>query len=167
MKDELRDFVKSHRASFDDQEAPAHAWRKVEQTLFPRTIRIEPIRYWQAAAILFFVCSAYQFLQDGLPLVKRDAAKELADAEAFYTQEISEKIKLIHANTSNESYDFAEDFQQLEAMYAVLKEEMQQHPSEKVKDAMMLNLMVRINLLNKQLQEVDSENEDTQPRVIS
>ncbi|MFN9500145.1 MAG: hypothetical protein ACK57K_02365, partial [Chryseotalea sp.] len=57
---------------------------------------------------------------------------------------------------------FTSDFQQLEAMYAVLQEEFQNRPSEKVKDAMILNLLVRINLLNKQLQEVEEkENEKT------
>ena len=46
---------------------------------------------------------------------------------------------------------FTQDFKQLEAMYMILKEEMKSRPSEKVKDALVLNLLVRINLLNQQL----------------
>jgi hypothetical protein len=50
---------------------------------------------------------------------------------------------------------FTQDFQQLEAMYLVLKEEMHTHPSQKVKDALVLNLLVRIDLLNQQLHSLE------------
>ncbi len=74
---------------------------------------------------------------------------------------IADKMDIIQANQAD-LISFASDFQQLEAMYAVLQEEFQNRPSEKVKDAMILNLLVRINLLNKQLQEVEEkENEKT------
>ncbi|HEX5171206.1 MAG TPA: hypothetical protein VFW11_18645, partial [Cyclobacteriaceae bacterium] len=48
------------------------------------------------------------------------------------------------------------DFRQLEAMYLVLKEEMKIRPSKKVKDALVLNLLVRIDLLNQQLHKLES-----------
>jgi hypothetical protein len=40
-------------------------------------------------------------------------------------------------------------------MYHVLKEEMKSHPSQKVKDALVLNLLVRIDLLNQQLHKIE------------
>ena len=52
---------------------------------------------------------------------------------------------------------FTHDFQQLEAMYLVLKEEMKTRPSQKVKDALVLNLLVRIDLLNQHLQRLEEE----------
>ena len=52
---------------------------------------------------------------------------------------------------------FTQDFQQLEAMYMILKEEMKNTPSQKVKDALVLNLLVRINLLNQQLYKLEKE----------
>jgi hypothetical protein len=52
---------------------------------------------------------------------------------------------------------FTHDFQQLEAMYMVLKEEMKTTPSQKVKDALVLNLLVRIDLLNQQLHKLEKE----------
>ena len=42
-------------------------------------------------------------------------------------------------------------------MYMILKEEMKSSPSQKVKDALVLNLLVRINLLNQQLYKLDQE----------
>jgi hypothetical protein len=81
---------------------------------------------------------------------------EFKDVEAFYFQQISEKVELIDRFQKNDGLNgFTQDFQQLEAMYMVLKEEMKTRPSEKVKDALVLNLLVRINLLNQQLSKLD------------
>jgi hypothetical protein len=54
---------------------------------------------------------------------------------------------------------FTRDFEQLEAMYMVLREEMKTRPSEKVKDALVLNLLVRIDLLNQQLHKLEEGHE--------
>lgn len=167
MKDELKDFVNKQRAAFDDKEIPEQVWKNVEQTLFQKTIRIKPLHYWQAAAVLFFALSSFLLLQNGLPFNKPGEAREFADTEAFYAQQISDKIKLIHAVNASDLNGFTQDIQQLEAMYAVLKEEMERRPSEKVKDALILNMMVRINLLNKQLQEVDQEQKEDKAEIIS
>jgi hypothetical protein len=40
-------------------------------------------------------------------------------------------------------------------MYMVLKEEMKSRPSQKVQDALVLNLLVRIDLLNQQLYKLE------------
>lgn len=42
-------------------------------------------------------------------------------------------------------------------MYQVLNEEMKTRPTEKVKDALILNLLVRIDLLNQQRELEDSK----------
>ena len=54
-----------------------------------------------------------------------------------------------------ENDPFTQDFQKLDAMYQVLREEMKNHPSEKVKDALVLNLLVRIDLLNQQIKKLE------------
>jgi hypothetical protein len=167
MKDELKDFVNRQRAAFDDKEIPEQVWENVEQTLFTKTTGLNPIRYWQAAAVLFFALSSFLLLQKGFPFSKPGEAKEFAETEAFYSQQISDKTKLIHSVEASDLNGFAQDIQQLEAMYAVLKEEMDRRPSEKVRDALILNMMVRINLLNKQLQEVDQQQKEDKAAVIS
>lgn len=161
MKDELKDFVQKHRSAFDDKEVPAKVWESIDQSLFKNSFQIRPIHYWQAAAVVFFAMSSFLLVRNGLPLAKPGEAKEFADTEAFYTQQIQEKVALIHSVNTNDLSAFAQDLQQLEAMYAVLKEELDKRPSEKVKDALILNLMVRTNLLNKQLQELDRAQEST------
>jgi hypothetical protein len=44
-------------------------------------------------------------------------------------------------------------------MYQVLKLEMEKRPSADVKDALVLNLLVRIDLLNQQLNKLDKQPE--------
>lgn len=103
-----------------------------------------------------FSVSVYLWLGNEKPIVQSAiASKEFKDTEAFYVQQISDKINMIHTVNSSDLNGFTQDFQQLEAMYMVLKEEYNQRPGEKVKEALILNLLVRVNLLNQQLHKLD------------
>jgi hypothetical protein len=86
------------------------------------------------------------------------ALREFTDVEKFYVQQIAEKVRMINEFQHHEGLNgFTHDFKQLEAMYMVLKEEMKADPSLKVKDALVLNLLVRIDLLNQQLHKLEEE----------
>jgi hypothetical protein len=53
-------------------------------------------------------------------------------------------------------------------MYQVLREQMKTNPTEKVKDALILNMLVRIDLLNQQIHEIEqsrTERTDTRKDV--
>lgn len=167
MKDELQDFIEQNRSAFDTKEVPEKVWLNVSQNLFGRQAFWQPIRYWQAAAVVFFALSSFLFLQGKVGVAQQASMKEFRATEAFYTEQISEKMKMIHSVNANDLNGFTQDFQQLEAMYMVLKEEMNQKPSEKVKDALILNLIIRINLLNKQLHEVEESAKDEEVAIIS
>jgi hypothetical protein len=117
---------------------------------------------WRAAAIVFMVLSGYMLIPKSELKTQAKAADpaatEFNDVEAFYFQQISEKVELIDGFQKNEGLNgFTQDFKQLEAMYMILKEEMKTTPSQKVKDALVLNLLVRINLLNQQLYKLEKE----------
>ena len=72
--------------------------------------------------------------------------------------EISSKVRLIDRFEGSEGLNgFTQNFQQLDAMYMVLKEEMKNHPSAKVREALVLNLLIQIDLLNKQLDKLDHQ----------
>jgi hypothetical protein len=156
MKDALSDFIQQHRIELDDKNPPERIWGAINKKIVRKQLWLQPIRYWQAAAVLFFVLFAYAWSKnDSLVLTKSVANKEFADTEAFYTQQISEKTNLILSKNATGLSSFTHDFQQLDAMYMVLKEELALRPSEKVREAMVLNLLVRINLLNAQLHQLD------------
>ena len=160
MKDELEDFVKRNRPAFDDREPSPEIWNRIDASLGGRGKRwLDSVVLWRAAAIFFMALSAFLLIPRGSERIQNaQALKEFSDVEAFYTQQISNKVEMIGEFAGNDGLNgFTHDFQQLEAMYHVLKEEMKARPSKQVKDALVLNLLVRIDLLNKQLHKLEKE----------
>ncbi len=161
MKDKLEDFIHQNRNAFDDRQPPENVWKNIDQQLFGKHASWwNSVRVWRAAAVVFMLLSGYLLVpKTGLkPLLSDGGMKEFHDVEAFYIQQISEKVDQIDSFQRNEGMNgYTNDFQQLEAMYYVLKEEVKIRPSQKVKDALVLNLLVRINLLNQQLHKLEEE----------
>jgi len=161
MKDQLDDFIRKNRQEFDDKEPSEKVWKRIEGSLtFGSKGGWNAVVWWRAAAIIFMALSLYLLIpKSGIKTQNAEVAtNEFNDVEAFYVQQISEKVELIDGFKKNEGLNgFTQDFKQLEAMYMILKEEMKSSPSQKVKDALVLNLLVRINLLNQQLYKLDQE----------
>lgn len=165
MSESVEKFIRENRLSFDYKTPPRRVWDRIRAALFASDVRQRSITWWRAAAVLFFTTSvALGVMQWRNGQQGKVAMREFADAEEFYASQISEKVDLIHQYRGGESglNGFTHDFQQLEAMYQVLREEMRVHPSQKVKDALVLNLLVRIDLLNRQLHTIES-GEDAAP----
>ena len=164
MKDQLEDFVRNNRAAFDDRSPSPKVWSRIESSLGLRSSWLNSVSLWRAAAIFFMALSAFLLIPRGSAKYQNaQAMKEFSDVEAFYTQQISNKVELIGEINGNDGLNgFTHDFKQLEAMYLVLKEEMKARPSQKVKDALVLNLLVRIDLLNQQLHRLEKENTEEQ-----
>jgi hypothetical protein len=161
MKDQLDDFIRKNRPGFDDKEPSEKVWKNIQASMnFSSRGLWNSVVLWRAAAVVFMVISAYLMVPKQIlkPQTSDVAASEFNDVEAFYFRQISEKVELIDGFQRNDGLNgFTQDFKQLEAMYMILKEEMKLSPSQKVKDALVLNLLVRINLLNQQLSRLDKE----------
>jgi hypothetical protein len=158
MKDELEDFIRQNKSSFDDKEPSGRVWDNIRRSIFfSRRGLWNSTAMWRAAAIIFMAFSAYLMIPKGqIGAGSTLALKEFNDVEAFYFAQISQKVELIDGFKKSEGLNgFTHDFQQLEAMYLVLKEELKKHPSTQVKDALVLNLLVRIDLLNQQLHKLE------------
>jgi hypothetical protein len=164
MKDALKKFVDENRPAFDDQETTEQAWHSIEASL-PKRKQIplwDSIGIWRAAAALLVGLCVYFFVtRNSAPyqhaqLAAIQGQRDFTDLESYYHNQITEKISLINDyDASGEKEQFTQDFQKLDAMYQVLSEEMKSRPSEKVKDALVLNLLVRIDLLNQQLKKLE------------
>lgn len=162
MKDELEDFVRQNRQAFDDKEPSPKVWKGIEISLgLSRRSWTNPVVLWRAAAIFFMALSLYLLIpKEPMRAENALALKEFTDVEAFYVQQITNKVELIGEFKESDGLNgFTRDFQQLEAMYLVLKEEMKTRPGEKVKDALVLNLLVQIDLLNQHLHRLEKEGE--------
>lgn len=160
--DELGNFIRANRDAFDDQEPPSKVWNAISDSMqFRTSIKwYNKLIVWKVAAMLFLGLSIYLLIPKNqfAGETSKVALNEFQDVEAFYIREISQKVELIEEISQGETADeFTQDFQQLEAMYLVLKEELKSRPSKKVKEALVLNLLVRINLLNQQLHRLEEE----------
>ena len=161
MKDGLKNFVDKNRSAFDDQEPPEKIWKAIESSLpgMQQKSMWNSVSLWRAAAVLFLGLSVYFFMTRTTPVHRKEGAlsqAEFTDLELFYSSQIAEKVALINdIDAAGDSDPFTQDFQKLDAMYQVLREEMKNRASEKVKDALVLNLLVRIDLLNQQIKKLE------------
>ena len=161
MKDPLEEFIHQNRAGFDDKEPSKKVWRSIEKAMGFETYSLwNSVMLWRAAAIVFMALSGYLLIPEISDTRQTADASmnDFKDVEAFYVKQISEKVGMIDEFQKSEGLNgFTQDFQRLEAMYMVLKDEMKSDPSKKVQDAMVLNLLVRIDLLNQQLYKLEKE----------
>jgi len=162
MKDPLEEFIRQNREAFDSREPSEKVWTNVEAaTSFREKGLWNSVILWRAAAVVFMAVSAYLLVPKHTAVRPQPvdiAANEFRDVEAFYVRQISEKVEMIDEFQKGDGLNgFTHDFQQLEAMYMVLKEQMKASPSERVKDALVLNLLVRIDLLNQRLHKLETE----------
>lgn len=185
-KMDIEDFIRGNREAFDAYEPDPLLWQQIQKQLDPpaaapapgrRIIQMMPPRHimWRAAAAVVVLVSAFFAIRTLLPKDSTDAgmasntaqvnltevSPQLAEADAFYTQQIMQKrqeIKTLAVSLKDPAAqhmctkDFDHDIQQLDSMYTVLKLDLAAQPAnEKVADAMIENLQLRIEILNQQL----------------
>ncbi len=162
-KDSLKKFIEANREGLDAQTPPESAWQKIEASL-PRAskqIFWNSVSFWRAAAALLFGLSVYLMIakNDSRPNKQEIAAQQgFADLESYYSLQITEKMDLVNhyqAQTGLTEDEVTQNLKKLEAMYLVLKEELKKRPAQDVRDALVLNLLVRIDLINQQLHKLD------------
>lgn len=169
MSNSLKDFVKANREGFDDKTPRASAWGKIETALGQgKRSWWNSVAMWRAAAIFLFGLSAYLLgTQQSKPtLATGQLSSEFKDLDAFYNDQIIEKAELVsqfQRERGEGDDEVTQNLQKLEAMYQVLKEQMKKRPTQDVKDALVLNLLVRIDLLNQQLKKLDTTEQEKQP----
>jgi hypothetical protein len=165
MSHSIDEFIKSNRDKFNDKEPSEKVWKAIENTLqqMNQGSFWNSLTVWRAAALAFFCLSLYLFAKTPNSSSKTTLTQqnEFTDLESFYANQIAEKTELINHFEPADEEQFTQDFQKLDAMYQVLREEMKSRPSAKVKDALVLNLLVRIDLLNQQIKKLEERKSRT------
>ena len=157
MSDKWEKYIKDNREAMDYMEPPIGMWQRIEKGN-QKNKGLNLNNLWKAAAIIFFALSVGLLLNRpaNLPIAENENINgELLQVEQYYTSLINEKIDII---TSNEvlspaiEKEFLQDVKKLDSAYQQLKLTMGATPSDKIKDAMIVNLQMRIELLNQQLE---------------
>jgi len=166
-KDRLETFVKANRQEFDQGIPGDHVWVDIDQRIMQE---IKPwyqqeVWLWRAASVILLMVSLFLYQNNQKPIQHQIASNnhEFDQVEGYYASMISEKRSQIDSFQegkveTDEAY--VVDLQRLDAMYEVLKEELGRNPSKEVKDALTLNLLIRIDLLNNQLQVIEELSEE-------
>lgn len=161
--DSLKEFIGKNRDGFDAQTPPENAWQNIESALPKKSKQIfwNSVSFWRAAAIVLLGVSVYLFTAKNISKSEKQdvaAMQGFNDLENYYSSQISEKMNLVshyQTQTGLNEDEVTQNLKRLEAMYQVLKEELKKRPTEDVRDALVLNLLVRIDLINQQLNKLD------------
>lgn len=177
MDDSLEKFIKSHREDLDDKSPRKDLWSDIESQINIETKQRKlwnPTVYWRAAAVILLLISSWLVFDK----VNQNADNnsevaisnpQLFEAESYYVSLIAQKSEEI--KVMSEKYDFGNDFlyeiDRLDSMYSMLKQDMSTGDEENIVDAMILNLQLRIEILNQQLNIIQSiENTQEDETVI-
>ena len=173
-EDQLEKFIIEHRSELDSAEPPKEIWENVASEI--RTNRVSKRKlstldwFWRAAAVLFFGVTIYFASKIYLPSEQRlDYAAALTDqsyqefinAEQYYTSIIQvkkEELDQVLADEDQLNSDFSRDIAELDSMYLLLQKDYDTNNDELVLDAMISNLRVRIEILDRQLQIIENIN---------
>ena len=151
--DNLENFIRKNRGRFDDERPSEKVWKNI--------IRELPVKrqnmWWKVAAIFFFFTTLLLTYQEYSTI--EASGEELAELEQYYFNQIDYKKSLVSNREGGEEVlpGLEQDLQKLDAMYMVLKDEWNRKPSKQVLEALTLNLLVRLDLLNRQLELMENE----------
>ncbi len=153
MGDQLEKFIMENREAFNDAIPSDKAWEGIDQKLSKKQVIWPTV--WKVAAMLFMVSTIYLMIgksqyedMDG-PML----SEEFTQAENYYVSLIAQRKQAIQEQLTPEQQEqFLVEIDQLDSMYLELKKTYQTNASnDRVMDAMISNLQLRLDILNKQL----------------
>ena len=163
-KDNLESFVEENKENLDFEFQDERVWRKIQDKLSVKNMS-KSLFIWKVAASLLFIMlsfSVYFNIQEkeSQSVAVNTSKEEFADLEKYYDEQINQKLVLLdnfkeHEDLNEDTFEFT--FHQMKTMYLVLKEQYSNNPSQEVVDAMVLNLLIRVDLLNSQINMVDKQ----------
>jgi hypothetical protein len=152
MGDQFEKFIIENREAFDSANPSEKAWIKIDQKLSKKQAIWPAI--WKVAAVLFMVSTIYLMIDRNMNQSEGAVlSEEFTQAEDYYVKLISQKRLAIKEQLTPEQHEqFLVEIDQLDSMYVELKKTYQTNASnDRVMDAMISNLQLRLDILNKQL----------------
>jgi len=165
MGDFLEKLAKESRDQFDTGVPSNNVWSRINHGLERDGASSWKRNLWKYAAILFLV-STVVLLTDRLGVrssesVQTAEASDFDQIEHYYTQLIEEKQDLLTTYESEALEEsFRNDLDQLDDLYAELKDQFENDiGDQKVKDAMIINLKIRLDILSRQIEILEKLND--------
>ncbi|MDR6564469.1 MULTISPECIES: hypothetical protein [unclassified Arcicella] len=172
-KTKIERFIRDNRENFDQFEIPVGLWDKIDKGLgnldaFPgetpfvekKKIIVFKQKYWALAAGLAILIGCYfihdlGFKSENTDKIIATVSPEYGDKMVKYASLIEtkrEEIRQIEAHDPVLYKEFATEIEKLNKDYQNLKAELPQTPNqEELVQAMIQNLQVQLDILNRQL----------------
>jgi len=163
----LENMIRENREAFDSYEPGTQVWDKIQKDLETKPGKLANIKgrvwRWVAAAAVFLVAVTtwYQLrdtkppVTDPVAVTEENVPDEYADEVYHFTKLINLKHKELQQLQKEDPalYEqFADDIKMLDSSYHSLQEQVPGNPNkETLIQAMIQNLQLQIELLNKQL----------------
>ena len=175
----LEQIIQNNREAFDNCEAPAGLWDKIDKSLGKEIIQnseadevvfkfkkssISRFKSWAIAASILLVMSYLSIFylnnkSDTIEQIIADVAPQYGDKMVQYTCLIEskrEEIKQIETHDPVMYKEFATEIEKLNQDYQNLQTELSQTPNqEDLVKAMVQNLQVQLDILNRQLMIIE------------
>lgn len=168
MGDQLEQFIMNNKDAFNDANPSEKVWKGINKQLGRNNNFLQVV--WKVAAILFMVSTIYLLVEKSFEESQSGPqfSEEFTQAEDYYTQLISVKRMEIQEKLSpEEQEELLEEIDQLDVLYVELKETYQTNAaSERIVDAMISNLQLRLQILSKQLEileNIKDQNHEIEP----
>ena len=179
----LEQIIQNNREAFDNCEAPAGLWDKIDKSLGKEIIQnseadevvfkfkkssISRFKSWAIAASVLLVMSYLSIFylnnkSDTIEQIIADVAPQYGDKMVQYTSLIEskrEEIKQIETHDPVMYKEFATEIEKLNQDYHNLQTELSQTPNqEDLVKAMIQNLQVQLDILNRQLKIIEKVKE--------
>ena len=159
MKDRLEEFVKENREGFDSEVPRNDLWNNIESELEKKGTHFDSSWLWKVAALVFLASTIALLFKGNIvdedfpetQLSSNGYNSELVEVESYYTQLISDKKREIQTFEIDDP-ELLNDINGLDSMYMELKENLKVNQKDgRLISAMIMNLQLRVDILNKQL----------------
>jgi hypothetical protein len=175
MKDNLEKFILENREAFDDQEPNPLLWLEIEKKLPAK--KIVPVRkitriFAVAASIIVILgvgmligLNLDQGNANNLPVANEQYA-EFQEAEQYFQKQVNVKMGELKQHSVDE--DVEKDLTQLDAVYNEMKAELLNSTNKDnnaIIEAMIENYRIRIEMLEKILNNVKDKNETHEENI--
>ena len=179
----IEQFIQNNREAFDNCEAPAGLWDKIDKSL-GKEIKHNPepdeiiikfkkssisrLKIWAMAASLFLLIGYISVFylnnkSDSTEQIVAEVAPQYGDKMVQYTSLIEskrEEIKQIETHDPVMYKEFATEIEKLNQDYQNLQMELTETPNqEDLVKAMIQNLQVQLDILNRQLKIIEKVKE--------
>ena len=172
MKDNLEEYIKNNRESFDLHEPSPDIWNKISNSADKK--KYSKYTWLSIAASILIIISVSTFyytfnnqtttntLSASIDSTQYGLPTEIQEAEVFYTTLINKKMTELGSIENSDSElmnDVNSDFSQLDSIYIDLKKELNSNvANEELIGAMIQNYRTKLSILEDLLTTIQSKN---------